>query len=84
MPNQPDSCVIFISVDVELFEFNHSHITEVGISILDTLQTIGVPPGQDYENWFDLIEAHHFRIKEYRHEVNRKHVRGCEEFFDFG
>ncbi|TPX12057.1 uncharacterized protein E0L32_007172 [Thyridium curvatum] len=78
MPNQPDSCVIFISVDVELFEFNHSHITEVGISILDTLQTIGVPPGQDYENWFDLIEAHHFRIKEYRHEVNRKHVRGSD------
>lgn len=51
--NASDEYPVFVSVDVESYEFNHSSITEIGISILDTYQlpdknaqyvTSGEPP----------------------------------------
>lgn len=51
--NTADDSPVFVSVDVESYEFNHSAITEIGISILDTYQlpaknaqyfTSGEPP----------------------------------------
>lgn len=36
--NAANESPVFVSVDVESYEFNHSAITEIGISILDTYQ----------------------------------------------
>lgn len=36
--NAVDENPVFVSVDIESYEFNHSAITEIGISILDTYQ----------------------------------------------
>jgi len=84
VPYRPEGDVVFIAMDVELFEMNHNVVTEIGFAILDTRSTIGIPPGEKLKNWLALIEARHLRIKENTHAVNRKHVHGCEEFFDFG
>ena len=43
-----------------------------------------MPPGQDGENWRNLIRARHFRIKEHAHLVNSEFVSGHPEGFDFG
>lgn len=71
-------------VDVEAWERSHSLVTEVGLAILDTEDIEDTTPGKNGENWFSSIEAHHFRIKERRHLVNRAFVKGCPEAFDFG
>jgi hypothetical protein len=84
MNSKPDMGVLFVSVDLEAWEDNQSIITEVGIGILDTDKLVGVPPGPDGSNWFSLIVAHHFRIKENMWAVNRKWVRGCADQFEFG
>lgn len=71
-------------VDVESYERAHHKITEVGVATLDTRELARVPPGQDGENWRDLIRARHFRIKENAHLVNSQFVQGCPDKFDFG
>src|SRR5579871_4694057 len=78
--NQP----VFIAFDVEAWEMDHRAITEVGISTLDTLDIIDLPPGKDGENWFNKIHHRHFRIEEYKHLVNSEHVHGCPDRFEFG
>ncbi len=59
-------------------------MTEVGLAILDTLDTVGVPPGDNCQNWFPLITGRHLRVKENAHIVNRTHVQGREGNFNFG
>lgn len=87
--NEPAQCPfwhepIFISVDVESNERAHSQITEVGISTLDTLDLVGVPPGKDCENWIAKIKSRHLRTREYSHVVNCDFVNGCPEMFEYG
>ena len=81
---RPVESVVFIAIDVEWFEFNHNIITEVGLAVLDTWQTVGIAPLANLKNWFRMIKSHHLRVAENAHAVNRVHVRGCENFFDFG
>ena len=76
--------VIFISVDVEAFEFNQKHITEIGISTLDTVDLLGRQPGAKGNNWAAKIRSRHFRIREHGHLLNKVHVAGCLDKFDFG
>ncbi|KAK6863956.1 hypothetical protein PG995_000484, partial [Apiospora arundinis] len=76
--------VRFVCIDVEAHEFNNKDITEVGIAILDTQDIVGIAPGVSGMNWFTKIQAHHLRIKEVAHLVNRRFVKGCPEYFDFG
>src|SRR5699024_9451042 len=38
---------VFISVDVESNEYSHSQVTEVGVSVLDTLELVCVAPGEN-------------------------------------
>lgn len=76
--------VIFISVDIESFERNHSIITEIGISTLDTRDLQTHAPGPKGESWFCHIRARHFRIREYMHLVNTDFVSGCPDKFEFG
>jgi hypothetical protein len=76
--------VRFVAIDIEAYEHNHDLITEVGVAVLDTNKLVGVAPGETGKNWFSLIDAHHFRVKETTWAVNRQHVHGCPELFNFG
>ncbi|GFF47244.1 hypothetical protein IFM58399_08000 [Aspergillus lentulus] len=75
---------IFICVDVESNERCHEQITEVGISTLDTVDLVGIPPGANAENWTSRIRSRHLRVREYGHIVNRQYVLGCPGSFEFG
>ena len=79
-----ESSVVFVSVDVEAFEFNHSLITEIGVSTLATKDLLRIQPGIGGYNWVEKIRSHHFRIREHSHLVNKAYVEGCPENFDFG
>ncbi|KAI5291109.1 hypothetical protein KEM54_006295 [Ascosphaera aggregata] len=80
MTKQP----IFICVDVESNEVQHSQITEIGVSTLDTTDLIGLAPGDYGCNWISKIRTRHFRIAEYTHIVNSRYMEGCPEDFQFG
>ncbi|KAH8692729.1 hypothetical protein BGW36DRAFT_302862 [Talaromyces proteolyticus] len=75
---------IFVSIDVESNERRHREITEIGISTLDTLDLVGMAPGQDGENWIRRVRSRHIRIKESAHIVNHVYVSGCPSRFGFG
>ncbi|OAL75132.1 hypothetical protein A7D00_0730 [Trichophyton violaceum] len=75
---------IFICIDLEANERNHAQITEVGVSTLDTLDLVGVPPGEGGRNWMSKIRSRHFRVAEYKHFRNKKFVQGCPDDFAFG
>ncbi|KAK2743665.1 hypothetical protein FQN57_004774 [Myotisia sp. PD_48] len=75
---------IFVSIDVESNERCHTQITEIGLSVLDTLDLTAIPPGQDGYNWMNKIRSRHFRISEYASVVNRDFVSGCPDKFEFG
>ena len=84
LPYNSDTFVVFISVDVEAFEFNQKLITEIGISTLDTEDLLGLQPGAKGNNWTTKIQSHHFRIREHGHLLNKVYVDGCPDKFDFG
>ncbi|RHZ66857.1 uncharacterized protein CDV56_101898 [Aspergillus thermomutatus] len=75
---------ILISVDVECNERCHEQVTEVGISTLDTVDLVGIPPGENAEKWTSRIRSRHLRVREYGHIVNRQYVAGCPGSFEFG
>ncbi|KAL2814221.1 hypothetical protein BDW59DRAFT_154444 [Aspergillus cavernicola] len=75
---------VFISIDVEVNERCHTLVTEVGISILDTRDLIGVAPGPQAEAWQSRIQSRHLRVEEYKNHVNQLYVRGCPDKFEFG
>jgi hypothetical protein len=84
MPYNFEEAVVFVCLDVEVWEKDHHSITEVGVSTLDTLDLIGEAPGKNANNWQSKILRQHFRIAEHAHLVNKKYVSGCPENFDFG
>ena len=75
---------IIISIDIESFERNHSLITEIGISTLDTLDLVDIIPGEGGANWMKQIRSRHFRISGREHLVNKDFVHGNAENFQFG
>ncbi|RJE19768.1 QDE-2-interacting protein [Aspergillus sclerotialis] len=75
---------IIISIDLEWNENINSQVTEVGISVLDTLDLVGIPPGQDGKNWTAYIRSFHYRVREYANVVNSKFVSGCPDKFEYG
>lgn len=83
-PFDPELSARFVCVDVEACERDHHIVTEIGVAILDSDDITGIPPGERGEHWFQLIKAHHLRIKEWSHKVNYKYVRGCPDMFGFG
>src|SRR5579862_437680 len=76
--------VVFVAVDVESFEHAHHKITEVGISMLDTLDLQEIAVGGRRNEWMTKIHSRHLRIREYAHLVNKRYVKGCPEKFHFG
>lgn len=75
---------IFVCIDVESNERRHREITEIGVSTLDTLDLVNVPPGKGGEYWIRWIRSRHIRIRESAHVVNTTYVSGCPNRFDFG
>jgi hypothetical protein len=71
---------IFFSVDVEWKD----RITEVGVSILDTLDLVNVPPGENGENWAKMISSHHLRTGENCEHASWKRCNTCPKKFGFG
>lgn len=84
----PEDSVLFVSIDVEAYEFNQSIVSEVGISTLDAKALASVAPGGGSplgsEGWYPYIHARHLRIKENLWVVNTRHVKGCPLNFQFG
>lgn len=83
-PNPLVHDVVFISVDIEAYEFAQTKITEIGISSLDTRHLAGVAPGDHATNWLPKIRSKHYLVAEHAKLVNKRHVKGCPEKFDFG
>jgi hypothetical protein len=54
------------------------------VSILDTRALKTVCPGADGQPWFDLMKHLHLRPVEYRKLINRRFVKGCPDYFNFG
>lgn len=79
-----DQETVFISIDVEAYERAHNLITEIGVSTLDTLDLVGIPPGTGGVNWIDQIRSRHFRIKGREHLVNQDFCPGNPDAFQFG
>ena len=78
------SPVVFISIDVEAYEFVPKFITEIGISTLDTADLRSTLPGSNGNNWAAKIQPYHLRIREHGKRINRVHVLGCPDKFNFG
>ena len=83
-PFPPHDAVVFVSIDIETYERNHSLITEIGIASLDTLDLARLPPGDNGTNWISKIRARHFRVQEHGHLHNTDFVQGCPDRFEFG
>ncbi|GAD96685.1 QDE-2-interacting protein [Paecilomyces variotii No. 5] len=83
-PFPPSDEPVFICVDVESNERCHDQITEVGVSVLDTLDLVGVPPGEGGKNWIARIRSRHFRVQERSYIVNKDFIAGCPDKFEFG
>ncbi|KAI5307313.1 hypothetical protein KEM56_000020 [Ascosphaera pollenicola] len=75
---------VFICVDVESNEIQHSQITEIGVSTLDTADLVNLAPGDNGCNWISKIRTRHFRIAEAAHVVNSRYMSGCPDKFQFG
>ena len=87
--NQPPRCapyknLVFVCIDIELMETSQNIVTEVGISILDTDDIIGVAPGDGGRNWIPMIKSRHLWLNDYKHFRNHRFVKGCPERFNFG
>ena len=81
-PSQFHQSVVFVCVDVEAYEKNQKVVTEVGISILDTLDLQQIAPGEGGEAWMKKIRSRHFRIAEAAHYNNTQYITGCADKFE--
>lgn len=83
-PYPPHREPVLISVDVESYERDHSLITEIGVSTLDTRDLHDLAPGETGDNWTQKIRSRHFRIKDREHYVNYQYCIGDAGKFLFG
>ncbi|KAK1976119.1 QDE-2-interacting protein [Colletotrichum cereale] len=84
LPHARDQKVVFVCIDIEVAEEHHGTVLEIGLSILDTEDIAGVPPGENGRNWVPFIRSRHLIIDEHRHIRNHKYIKGCPELFNFG
>ncbi|KAJ0159217.1 Good for full DBP5 activity protein 2 [Colletotrichum tanaceti] len=84
VPHAREQDVVFVCIDIEVAEEHHGTVLEIGLSILDTMNLAGVPPGENGHNWVPFIKNRHLITDEYRHIHNRKYIKGCPELFNFG
>ncbi|KAL7273915.1 hypothetical protein RUND412_003207 [Rhizina undulata] len=72
---------ILVSLDVEAYEHNHSYVTEIGISTLDTSL---IPAGSTSDDIIRMIKYHHYRINEYKSLRNGLFINDAADRFEFG
>lgn len=77
-----ESDVVFLCVDVEVYERGHKQVTEVGLAILDTAELANVPPEEDGRAWMDFVKGRHFWIKENAHLMNTEYIVGCPDRYE--
>ncbi|KAL9624213.1 MAG: hypothetical protein Q9160_001460 [Pyrenula sp. 1 TL-2023] len=75
---------VIVCVDIESNERNHTQITEIGVSTIDTRDIRRVVPGKGAENWIRNIRSRHFRITENAHITNTAFCAGAPDKFQFG
>lgn len=75
-----DFPTVFISIDAEAYERDHSKVTEIGISSLDMLDLTAIPPGKLGTDWVSHIHSRHFMIKENLGLVNTDFISGGGKF----
>lgn len=78
------SDIVFLSIDLEAFEYDQNKITEIGVSVLDTRNLAGITPGTHATSWLAKIKTRHLRISEYKKLVNKRFIKGCPDNFNFG
>ena len=76
-----DRDVVFVCVDVESYEKDHTKITEIGVSTLDTRDLVKLALGVRGSEWMKMMRSRHFRIKEHAHLKNTEFVYGCGDQF---
>ena len=76
------SDVIFVALDVEVWERDHRTITEIGITSLDTRDLHSLDPAGNGSAWMDSMRPRHFRIREASHLNNFQFVTGCADRFE--
>ena len=76
--------VVLVCVDVEAYERDNRKITEIGVSTLDTLDLVGMAPGERGENWIPHIRSRHIRIRGREHLKNKDFCPGDADSFQFG
>ena len=69
---------------MEAYERDHSKVTEIGVSTLDTLDLAGLALGDSGENWIAHIRSRHFRIRGRGHLENKDFCSGNANNFQFG
>jgi hypothetical protein len=79
-----ESDPVIVCVDVEAYERDHSKVTEIGVSTLDTLDLAGLALGDGGENWIAHIRSRHFRIRGHEHLENKDFCPGNANNFQFG
>lgn len=75
---------VIVCVDIESNERNHTQITEIGVSTIDTRNLQSLAPGKGAENWIRNIRSRHFRITENAHITNTTFCAGAPDKFQFG
>lgn len=84
VPHPFEDNPILISFDVESWEMDHTAITEIGLSVLDTGDIESIPPGSRGEEWIKKIRSRHFRIKGRESLRNVRFCEGNPDMFQFG
>ena len=74
--------VVFVALDIEVWERNHRIMTEIGITSLDTRDIRLLDPEEDGKAWMAMLRPRHFRITEASHIVNSEFVHGCADRFE--
>ncbi|KAL8374768.1 hypothetical protein RB599_001456 [Gaeumannomyces hyphopodioides] len=82
--NQQKQQPKLVCVDVETYERSHDLVTEVGFAELDTSRLCGIPPGDNFQNWFSLIQGSHYVVKENSWAKNGVHVENNRGNYSFG
>ncbi len=84
LPHLFENDVVFVCIDVEAYERDNRKITEIGVSTLDTLDMVGIAPGEGGENWIPHIRSRHIRIRGREHLENKDFCPGDANSFQFG
>lgn len=79
-PGQELEDAVLVALDTEFHSFGGAqHVSEVGLSILDTRELINVKPGRLAELWKEKIRHHHFLVG--RTEPRDRPVKSRKQFF---